>query len=78
MRRFLAIAASGETAGIFIYDTTTKKRKKTLIYPDEGNIVEYNALAFAPGAENRQLISLTGGVGGDVILIYWQYDKLKV
>jgi len=53
MRRFLAIAASGETAGIFIYDTTTKKRKKTLIYPDEGNIVEYNALAFAPGAENR-------------------------
>lgn len=70
------MAVSGEKPAIFVFDTMTYKKKKSLIYSGEFNIKEYTSLAFAPGQENKNLISLSGS-GGDIILIYWQYDKSK-
>ncbi len=54
----MAVAAIGEKPAIFIFDTMSLKRKKTLSYTGPENVTEYTAIAFAPGAENRTLISL--------------------
>lgn len=61
---------------IVIYDTVTFKRKKTLKLNDEPNVKEFISVQFSPGAESKNIITLTGGEG-ETVLSYWQYDKSK-
>jgi len=55
--RYLALGLKGDKPNIVIFDTMTQKKKKTLPFND-GVIKEWISLAFAPGSENKHLISL--------------------
>ena len=67
-RRYLAVAEKSPQGGaVFVYDTTTQRKKRNLIIGDIES-KEYVSMAFAPGNENKFLISLTGAP--DWTLIY--------
>ena len=55
--RFLALGLKSDKPSIVIFDTMTQKKKKTLPFND-GVIKEWVSIAFAPGSENKHLISL--------------------
>ena len=64
LRRHLAVAEKAaseksEPAIIVVYDTHTQRKKRQMSTQDVQSS-EYISLAFAPGAENKHLISLGG------------------
>lgn len=60
MKRFLAVGARGDKPAIFIYDTMSQKKKRTLAF-HEFPVKEWVSLAFGPGVEAKTLVSLSGG-----------------
>ena len=59
LRRHLAVAEKADPAVIVVYDTHTQRKKRHMSTPDVQS-TEYISLAFAPGQENKYLISLGG------------------
>lgn len=75
LRRHLAVAERSEQAIIVVYDTHTQRKKRQM---STGDVLssEYISLAFAPGQENKYLISLGGAP--DWMLVFWQWDRPRV
>lgn len=72
LRRYLAVAEKGDPATVRIFDTQNQRKKKDLISEDVA-VREYVAISFAPGQENKFLITLSGAP--DWSLIYWQWER---
>lgn len=75
LRRHLAVAEKAEPAIIVVYDTHTQRKKKKMSTPDSIS-PEIVSMAFAPGQENKFLISMGGAP--DWTLIYWQWERPRV
>jgi hypothetical protein len=75
MKRFLAVGGKADKPAIFIYDTMSQKKKRTLVF-HEAPIKDWVSLAFGPGVEAKTLVSLSGGLG-DAVICYWQIDTMK-
>ena len=75
LRRHLAVAEKSDQALIVVYDTHTQRKKRQM---STGEVLssEYISLAFAPGQENKYLISLGGAP--DWQLVFWQWDRPRV
>eukprot|EP00754_Rhynchopus_humris_P009372 Rhum_TRINITY_DN13996_c1_g1::Rhum_TRINITY_DN13996_c1_g1_i1::g.66708::m.66708 len=76
-KRYLAVAESGETPIVSIYDTATRRKKKALpgqgmSFPDLGSR-EYVCMAFS--ADGKILI--TQGGAPEWNLVYWTWDRSK-
>eukprot|EP01063_Lacrimia_lanifica_P035882 TRINITY_DN695_c0_g1_i1.p1 TRINITY_DN695_c0_g1~~TRINITY_DN695_c0_g1_i1.p1 ORF type:complete len:1201 (+),score=508.73 TRINITY_DN695_c0_g1_i1:85-3687(+) len=76
-KRYIAVAESGETPVVSIYDTQNRRKKKTLpspgtTLPDIGSR-EYVCMAFS--ADGKILI--TQGGAPEWNLIYWAWDRSK-
>lgn len=75
LRRHLAVAEKAEPAVIVVYDTHTQRKKRQMSTQDVQS-TEYISLAFAPGQENKYLISLGGPP--DWMLVFWQWERPRV
>ena len=69
------MAEKGETATVFVYDTSTQLKKNSLSTPNVES-QEYVSMAFAPGQEYKFLITLSGAP--DYTLVYWHWERPKV
>lgn len=74
-KKYIAICERAEKAQCFIFDTTTQRRRKCLV-ANECESQEYISVAFSPANEKNFLITLSGEP--DYMLIFWQWDKIKV
>jgi hypothetical protein len=72
LKGYLAVAEKGEPAIVRVFDTHTQRKKKDLISEDVA-VREYVAISFAPGQENKFLITLGGAP--DWSLIYWLWER---
>lgn len=75
LRRHLAVAERAEPAVVIVYDTHTQRKKRMMSTPDVIS-TEYVSMAFAPGQENKYLITMGGAP--DWQLVYWQWERPRV
>ena len=75
LKRFLAIAEKAERALVTVYDVHTQRKKKQFNTTDCSS-TEYVSMSFAPGQENKHMITMGGAP--DWALIYWQWDRPRV
>ncbi|KAJ9467512.1 77 kDa echinoderm microtubule-associated protein [Diplonema papillatum] len=71
-KKYIAVAACGDSPSIEIFDTTTRKRRKTLNLQDLGS-KEFVCLSFSNDC--RHLV--TQGGGPEWNLVFWTWDRLK-
>lgn len=77
--RYLAVTAKGEKPAIFVFDTTSNKRKKTLL--GDHNIQDFIAVQFIKGFENQKLISLVNRFHYDLNLtdsIFESFNQINL
>eukprot|EP00668_Euglena_longa_P029544 GGOE01036896.1.p1 GENE.GGOE01036896.1~~GGOE01036896.1.p1 ORF type:complete len:1223 (+),score=435.55 GGOE01036896.1:45-3713(+) len=72
-KKYIAVAESGETPCVSIYDSTTRKRKKFLSMPDLGSR-EFVSVAFS-AVDGRHLV--TQGGAPEWNLVYWNWERAK-
>jgi WD40 repeat protein len=75
LKRYLAVAERAERALVTVYDVHTQRKKKQFNTTD-CNSTEYVSMSFAPGQENKYLITMGGAP--DWTLVYWQWDRPRV
>ena len=75
LKRYLAIAEKAERAFVSVYDVHTQRKKKQFNTSDCAS-TEYVSMSFAPGQENKHMITMGGAP--DWTLVYWQWDRPRV
>ena len=71
-KKYIAVATCGEAPSIEIFDTTTRKRRKTLNLQDLGSR-EFACMSFS--SDCRHLV--TQGGAPEWNLVFWTWDRLK-
>jgi WD40 repeat protein len=74
-KKYIAICERSDKAQCYIFDTTTQRRRKCLV-ANECESKDFISVAFSPSNEKSYLITLSGEP--DWMLIFWQWDKIKV
>ena len=71
-KKYIAVATCGDSPSIEIFDTTTRKRRKTLNLQDLGSR-EFACMSFS--SDCRHLV--TQGGAPEWNLVFWTWDRLK-
>eukprot|EP01065_Artemidia_motanka_P053300 TRINITY_DN985_c0_g1_i1.p1 TRINITY_DN985_c0_g1~~TRINITY_DN985_c0_g1_i1.p1 ORF type:complete len:1217 (+),score=514.48 TRINITY_DN985_c0_g1_i1:99-3749(+) len=74
-KKYIAVAVSGESPSVEIFDTTNRKRRKVLTLQDPASLEsrEYVCLAFSH--DGRHLVTQGGAPGWN--LVFWTWDRSK-